>query len=302
MGQAAVKESAPQQEELYYTDMGVGDILRRTREHHGQSLEDIERAIRIKAPQIEAIETGDVENLPGRVYAIGFVRSYSEYLGLDGDKMVKLFKSQSGGRATKPQLDFPVGASESKIPPLWVVGLSLVLVVLALVGWWSAQETDRSSVREIPPVPAELQVELTDINTGPEILQDEVGPLEDVEALPPETTTVTVEEELVAEPPAPKGILLTMIENSWVEIKDENGKSLVSRVLKAGDQYFVPDRPDLTMSLGNSGGVEVQVDGELIDFLGERGQVQRNISLDAATLKSQYSLSEDTKTIENTDE
>ena len=56
------------------------------------------------------------------------------------------------------------------------------------------------------------------------------------------------------------------------------------------------------MSLGNSGGVEVQVDGELIDFLGERGQVQRNISLDAATLKSQYSLSEDTKTIENTDE
>lgn len=296
MGQAAVKQPPSNQEDAFRTDMSVGDILRRTREHYGQSLEDIERAIRIKSPQIKAIETGDVENLPGRVYAIGFVRSYSEYLGLDGDKMVRLFKAQSAGRAAKPHLDFPVGASESKMPPLWVLALSALLAVFISIGWWSGQGQDRTLVTEIPPVPEELQVALTNVNTSLE------GVEEDLEFVAEEA--LAIEEELVETPaPLPEGIILNMLQNSWVEIKDANGKPLVSRVLKAGDQYFVPaDRPDLTMSIGNAGGVQIQVNGELIDFLGERGQVRRNISLDAESLKSQYSLPENTKTIENTGE
>lgn len=301
MGQAAVKKPSPDQEELYYTDMSVGEILQRTRKHYGQSLQDIERALHIKSPQIDAIENNIVENLPGRVYAIGFVRSYSEYLGLDGDKMVKLFKSQSGKKTSKPQLEFPVGASESKLPPLWVVLLSTILAVFILIGWWSSQSRDRTIVTEIPPVPEELQVELTDINTGPDILEEPVGlDIENPSGIEEESSVI--EEEIVAEPPAQKGILLTMIENSWVEIRDGSGKALVSRVLKSGDQYFVPDRPDLTMSIGNAGGVQIEVDGEPIDFLGERGQVRRNISLNTAILKSEYSLPKDIKTIENTAE
>ncbi|PZO78204.1 MAG: DUF4115 domain-containing protein, partial [Micavibrio aeruginosavorus] len=80
----------------------MGEILRRTRVHYGQSLQQIEGVLRIRASQLDALEQGDVSQLPGRVYAIGFVRSYSEYLGLDGDKMVHLFKEQSVGKQKKP--------------------------------------------------------------------------------------------------------------------------------------------------------------------------------------------------------
>ncbi len=309
------EEPSVSRDELYSTDMGVGEVLRRTRMHYGQSIQDIERALRIKASQIEAIETGDIENLPGRVYAIGFVRSYSEYLSLDGDKMVKLFKKQSGTKAVDPTLDFPVAASDSKIPPLWLVGLSLLATVLIMALWLGTQSRDRANVTEIPPVPEELKTGFS----SPDINEDEFlgmdqsisgeitqGPqsvpgassagVTDVSAIAKAQAPEAVETPAV---PAPRGILLNILTNSWVEIKDETGKPLVSRVLKAGDQYIVPDRAELFMSLGNAGGVQIQIDGQALRPLGEAGQVRRNISLDADSLKSQYSITSDPKTIEN---
>ena len=88
----------------------------------------------------------------------------------------------------------------------------------------------------------------------------------------------------------PRGIILNILQNSWVEIRDDSGKAVLSRVLKAGDQYFVPDRPDLTMALGNAGGVAIEVDGQALSFLGKEGQVRRNIPLDAQKLKNLYAL------------
>lgn len=322
MGQAAAKnESALDKQELYYTDMSVGEILRRTRVHYGQSLPDIERALHIRACQIEAIEQGDIENLPGRVYAIGFVRSYAEYLGLDGDKMVHLFKTQVGREARDPSLDFPVAASDSKIPPIWVAGLSFVAAILILSTWWGTQGRDRTMVTEIPAVPEALKVNdlasrnddvmsgaeetpidpsdasvmdyLASIETAAGIAAlDEIAPDSAPQAAPASASATAIRE----------GILLNIIENSWVEIKNSDGKALVSRVLRAGDQYYVPDSPNLTMSLGNAGGVRLHVDGVPLEFLGEPGQVRRNVSLDAAALKSQYSAAMPAKIIENTAE
>ena len=89
-----------------------------------------------------------------------------------------------------------------------------------------------------------------------------------------------------ASPPPQEGITLNVKESSWVEIKDESGKAIVSRMLKTGDQYFVPNRPDLKMSLGNAGGIEITMDGKVLPPLGKKGEVRRNISLDINVLKA----------------
>ena len=310
MGQPALKE-----DELNFTDMAVGEILRRTRTHYGQSLQDIERALRIRASQIEAIENGDLEKLPGRVYAIGFVRSYAEYLGLDGDKIVDLFKAQSGGKSVTPELHFPVTASDSKTPPFWLVGVSLAVAFLLVIGWWMMQGGDRSVVDEVPEVPAtmktgtlqqpppESELAAAEIPPPPETPPSSgtvVSP-QDVEpssattapsAAPvAETTTTTASAPAKAPEPSAatkQDIILNIKENSWVEIRDDSGKTLVSRVLKAGDKYFVPDRPDLKISLGNAAGVELEVEGQKLKPLGAKGVVKKNIPLDAASLKKTY--------------
>lgn len=263
----------------FHTDMPVGEILRKGREHYGQSLEQVEANLRIRASMLRALENGDVDQLPAKVYALGFVRTYSEYLGMDGERMVQLFKRQSvGGSRITPNLHFPIPASESKLPP-WPLAVAFAIIGVVLIGVWAFYNTDdRSAVESIPSV-AEVMGE-----------GDFVGP-----KLPNNWEELKARREMAAseqaEPaaapePEEEGIVLNIVENSWVEIRDAKGKAIVSQVLKKGEQYFVPDRPDLTMSLGNASGVEIILDGKALPLLGRRGQVRRNVSLDSESLKA----------------
>jgi cytoskeleton protein RodZ len=67
---------------------------------------------------------------------------------------------------------------------------------------------------------------------------------------------------------------------SWVQINDKDGKPVLSRVLRAGETYAVPDEKGLVMNTGNAGGIEVVVDGKTLPSLGSVGLVKRNIVLD----------------------
>lgn len=312
MAHIAVTHQAP-----VSADMSVGDILRTTRTHYGQSLSDIERALRIRSSQIEAIEKGDVESLPGRVYAIGFVRTYSEYLGLDAEQMVDLFKAQEGERTVDPALHFPVGASDSKLPSLKLLALSVLLAAgIGAVAWGLQTDKGRDFVINIPDAP-----EIARQFSSAPVIQDKVALegesvegasaidssdlTEQVVIAPEAATDIAAPEDTLAETepaqiqgpqietvqtpvPVPENIILTVIENSWIEIKGEGDKTLVSKVLKAGDRYFVPDRPDLKISLGNAGGVQIKIGDKTLGVLGELGQVRRDIPLDVAYLKRYY--------------
>jgi len=261
----------------FHTDMPVGEILRRTRVHYGQSLEEVEVVLRIRASQLEALEKGDVKQLPGRVYAIGFVRSYSEYLGLDGDKMVHLFKEQSVGKKAKPDLSFPVPASESKVPNLMIIGGSL-FGFLVLVGFIAFAMFPERSKTEISPVPEELTK--SQLNEAPALVGDAL-PVQAVEGATATAATTPVETET---PKPSNRITLEIVDASWVEIRNAQGAAILRQVLKPGDIYLVPDEPGLIMATGNAGGIKVKVDGKDGKILGETGQIKRKIALTPETL------------------
>src|ERR1700749_585401 len=70
----------------------VGQELRAARLRRGDDLATVSRSLKIRKDHLEAVEEDKLENLPGRTYAIGFVRSYAGYLGLDASEMVEGFK------------------------------------------------------------------------------------------------------------------------------------------------------------------------------------------------------------------
>jgi cytoskeletal protein RodZ len=60
----------------------LGDILRRTREERGLSLEDVAKDTKIPRSHLLAIESGEMDRLPGRIFARFFIKEYLSYLGL----------------------------------------------------------------------------------------------------------------------------------------------------------------------------------------------------------------------------
>ena len=76
----------------------VGQDLRAARLRRGDDLATVSRALKIRKDHLEAVEEDRLENLPGRTYAIGFVRTYAGYLGLDATEMVERYKQEISGR------------------------------------------------------------------------------------------------------------------------------------------------------------------------------------------------------------
>ena len=72
----------------------VGDILRREREKQGLTIADIEQGTSIRGLYIEHIERGNIKELPGLVYAKGFVRNYANYLKLNANEIVNAFNEE----------------------------------------------------------------------------------------------------------------------------------------------------------------------------------------------------------------
>ncbi len=279
------REPLPVEELEAVADIEVGEALRRTRTYYGKSLEDVEKALRIRASQIDAIERGDLEALPGRVYAIGFVRSYAEYLDLDGGKVVHLFKSQYMNGQDNSALSFPAPASETKTPAIWLVALSLIAASLVMMFWNNSNLSDRSIVEDIQGLPEHIEVHVNQ-EIVPTIDQEQYmegnaetdNSAEDVSN--PEIENMGTEE------PQKTGVILQILGESWVEIKGSDGQVLVSRVLEDGDEYFVPNSPGLSMSLGNAANVEILVNGRALMPLGKDGDVRRNIPLDTEYLET----------------
>jgi cytoskeleton protein RodZ len=304
MSQAAAQSHASQQGWENFTDMPVGEILRRTRLHYGQSLTDVESILRIRAIQLAALEEGRIDQLPGRVYAIGFVRAYAEYLGLDGEKMVHLFKMQSGAAAHKarPELQFPVPASESKIPHPYILGGSfagLVLVVIAAVMLMGGGKDKDAS---IPDVPANLRAEalqaqppaqlaLADpLTMGPQVPGTPAATLPGMKVEPSaqagmDAAAMAANGMLVAQPPGKPELVIRVLDTAWVEVRNPEGRALLTRVLKPGDSYTVPEGGvGMVLDTGNIGGLEFVLNGQALPPLGAKGDVRRKVSLDPEKL------------------
>ncbi len=279
-----MRDPLPVEELEAVADIEVGEALKRTRAYYGKSLEDIEKALRIRASQIDAIERGDMEALPGRVYAIGFVRSYAEYLDLDGAKVVQLFKAQYMGPQGKSSLSFPVPASETKTPALWIVAISLILASVFVLFWNDMNKPDRRIVEQVKTLPEHIEEHVNqEIKAGAAVEQSIMPEPEEVMSIEPQKPQV---ENMGGDDAQQSGIILKILGDSWVEIKGEDGDVLVSKVLDNGDEYFVPDSPGLSMSLGNAANVEIWVNGRALMPLGKDGDVRRNIPLNTNYLKT----------------
>jgi cytoskeleton protein RodZ len=268
-----------------YNDLSVGEILRRTRISYNMTLEQVEAQVRIRYSHLEAIETNNIEQLPGRVYAIGFVRTYAEYLGLDGDRIVHVFKNQAVGSKPKTELSFPAMQRENQLPGAPYVLGGMVGAILLIFAWSLFYHPSKHLVDPIPAM-AVAEDEITEAPPiGIEPPKKDAGEQQQVAA--PEEEPL-LEPETLVQPP--KGVVINVTQNSWVEIRNAQGQAILSTILKPGDQYLVPDEQGLQLSTGNAGGFQVIVDGQELPPLGNDAQVKRNISLNPADLL---------KTIEN---
>ena len=123
-----------------------GETLKRERELRQISLREIAEATKINLRYLDALERDDFRHLPGGVFNKGFVRAYSQFIGIDPDGMVTAYleeESRQLARATRSGGGTVQGPDQPAPPrPLvgrfWFVALIVILIVVVLAAGLTA--------------------------------------------------------------------------------------------------------------------------------------------------------------------
>jgi cytoskeletal protein RodZ len=125
----------------------IGGSLREARLKRNLTSADVQKAIRIRDRYLQALEEERWELLPGDAYVKGFLRTYADYLGLDGNLYVEEYNSRFA-RPDEPQL-VPERFARSGsrfggvgfLRPLIVVAV-IVAIVAGLAAWQLSSSSD----------------------------------------------------------------------------------------------------------------------------------------------------------------
>ena len=309
---------------------GVGALLRASRNRCGEKLPRVAEMLCIRLCYLEAIEEGRFAELPGPAYALGFVRTYANHLGLDGDEVIRRLRAENEIVVAKSELTFPVPLSDSSVPSGAVVMIGLVAATVAYGAYLVGTSRDGGQVARVSPVPEHLMRDTARQGAPPpaataagltasESVKNEYPAMGASSAMasasiatvivPPSAssfgaTSVPVPAQVAvavptqpAVPPTPPAqtsrIEVRAKADSWIQVRDGGaGDFLLTRLLREGETFAVPVRAGLVLLTSNAGALEFRVDGEIVPTLGADGAARRSIALDVERLKQGIAASE----------
>jgi cytoskeletal protein RodZ len=123
----------------------IGDIFKTKRKELNLSLKEVENSTSIRSGYLEAIEEGQIHEYISGVYALGFIKQYGQFLGIDIDEMIRENPTAFRMPAEKHEFSYGIGTLEVRgsmgggvkwLPNLlWAGAAALVLVI----AWYLAK-------------------------------------------------------------------------------------------------------------------------------------------------------------------
>lgn len=274
----------------------VGEILRHARTKQGKTLRVVAEALCIRTTYLEAIENMDLKNIPEPPYGIGFIRSYAEYLGLNGERIISSYKQTLHGitEQNKQVSEQKTNTSRPKIRHIILGFLGLAILAYVWFKWPLYQENVIIEAFEnsenVAEVPQPLIIDATDISLSEnkaemaisgadvKIKNTEMTIIEAVaENLPLPAEKITVEQEdNSAVINASPEIKMVVVGPSWVELKI-NGQTILSKTLQKGFEYVIEDAEHATVTAGRHYNVKFYVDGQEVKLLSAKQS--KNVAL-----------------------
>jgi cytoskeleton protein RodZ len=299
----------------------VGQDLRAARLRRGDDLATVSRVLKIRKDHLEALEEDRIEALPGRTYAVGFIRSYSDYLGLDAVQCVERFKAEIAGRSdtSTPAITVIDEDADRRMPQGWKIMAGVVVALVAYGAYQLAVSVDRNlnepvvpapsvvhrPVPRKPPPPPPVQLTVQQPLTSPLDTSLPFGEAGAPVAQPSITTPPPVgglQGSGIATPapaPLPQGqiygeankgsrVVLRMRQVARIVVQGPDGRVYMNRTLKPGDSYQLPNLVGLTLTTSNAGGVEIDLDGQAVGIAGRNQETAEAISLDPQSIVDRY--------------
>ena len=344
----------------------IGQVLRDTRLSQSKNIQEISQILRIRQIYLDAIENNDFSQLPGKIYIIGFIKTYAEYLQLDSEEIIRAYKSGDLVETINTDLVFPTIVPEDGMPNKLTLLLGFMIAIAGYGGWYYFNNnvssignpvslnkseipkpsqieklktnnslnttktlTQKNTLLTSDPLKREKEIKNADPRSSIKVglggvtgkilsekqdisgkynqviepqplLQNSNKPLslktnikDKISTLDTKTKVVNVTKPLKPKlleknnVLSPKNkviessrITIRALSDSYLQVRNKSlNQILITRLLKKGSTYDVPNQEGLSLITGNAGALEIFVDGQKVPPIGAIGSVRRNVLL-----------------------
>ncbi len=271
-------------------DSSAGETLRRQREALGLSVSEVANSLKLNPRQVEALESGRFDQLPGAAFTRGFLRNYARLLKIDPAPLLAGLQASVTSEtvelspASNAQGDMPqVGRGRFRRSVIPGVLAALALFGIVVAGWY--YDTQRKKVADeliasapapvgeaagMPPA-AGVPTQEGDAGKAPDVAPAAADPAaaQGTPTAVPLPVPVKVDEPAPAPAAAVGGkdrLVFEFAQDAWIEVKDKNGKSVVTKLGKAGSREEFEVAPPMAVVIGNARSVKLERNGQPVDF------------------------------------
>jgi cytoskeletal protein RodZ len=227
----------------------IGNSLREARMRQGLEFPRIETETKIRGKYLRALEEEQFEVLPGDTYVKGFLRTYADYLGLDGQLYVDEYNSRfttaeeptAAPSTPRRRRARPVESNLVVVALAGIVAVT-VLVVVGLAGIGSGSPEQTPLVDTSPD-----QTTTPDTATGP--------------------ATTTAQQPAGQARPAKARLVLTAVRGEcWVQVRANgvSGRLLYEGTLEIGQTQRFMRHQRLWLELGAPANVDAKLNGRRV--------------------------------------
>lgn len=254
-------------------EMGPGLMLAALRNERKLSVTDVAQRLKYGVRQIEALEAEEFGRLPGTTFVRGMIRGYAKLLAVDPEPLLKALEQRYVPGEVTVDLrakGTPFLEGSKRGTGLY---LSLSLLMLVAIGgvlyeWhsggavWTRIVAGSSAALQIEhkPPPATPPPAPQAVSEAPVVASAAPAAPALPAAAPPPSTAPS------PEPRSEGRIRLEVDSESWVEIRDKDGKALISQLVPAGTRRTLVGYPPLSVVIGNAAAARLTYNDNPVDL------------------------------------
>ena len=243
-----------------------GERLRRLRKAKGLSLEEVHQKTKIHIRILKALEEDRaIEISPA--YIKGLLKIYCNILGVDP---VDFIQEYSKAKIEPPKEEVFDSSKIEEKPPLVKPHISLSMI------------KKKIKIKPIIFVICLLVLAILTFKLGKKVSTYRASRLKQSSPTQPVTKPeVSSPAPIISKP----SLGIRAKENCWLEVKTDD-RTIFKGILEKGNFEYWEAKEQIQFSLGNAGGVEVEVNGQRLPSLGRRRQVIKNIKITKSGLRA----------------
>ena len=246
----------------------VGHILSTRRNSKNLSISDISIELKISKSIIFDLENDNIKNNPDIIFNIGHLRSYSNFLELDTDTIIKQFKDE---------VSFKIKEEKKNITPIVennffkiekFFAASIIIVVFTSFYFLFVDQNDNEiNFALIPDIPESLEPIVEKANTLNNLSQNsdikKRNSINNSSAI----ASIEIEEGLTTV------ATLKMLNPTWLQLRDESNNIILSKLMDKDEEFTYELNLNYNITAGNAGNILVLIDGEVRGKIGKFGDI-----------------------------